>query len=267
MDQGGMWEGGGKGVKVVDVCDSRGRFPACSRSLSRLDIVKSPNRSPLTPTSHIQQPCNMPNGPRGKTAKKQYRAPCLCGCGSRCPATIAAHGKALMKKRKLDALAHARSCLTGLSRQNPGPSSQNIEDYTIEYPPVEGTTAEHMMVVDPPPDDPSPPLTHVWTNRAGRHEREDEDLVPEPDLPGSSEDEDEPENGEDPEEDEPNLISDDDEPPMIHAEIPATEQLTAEFQARAAKASMFPPAFSASHHPNSIHFQHRSIWTHMTWTS
>jgi hypothetical protein len=210
----------------------------------------------------------MPRGPRGKVTKKkkpgQYRTPCLCGCGSTCPATIAAHGKAILEKMKIESLAHARSCLTGLSRRKPGPSLQGAEDntpdaltteynapdtHTTEFPTAEDYAGEDTMAVDPPqvnePGSP-PPLAHTWANRIDRQGREDEDLVPEPDSPGSSEDEDDHGNERN---DEPNFMSDDEEP-LIHTEIPAAEELTADFQIRATRAGMLPLVFSASHHPN-----------------
>lgn len=153
-------------------------------------------------------------------------------------------------------LARARSCLTGLSRKKPGPLSQNVEVHAVgdEYPTAEDITTEDAMEMDPPQanfesNNHSPPLTHIWANRSGRREREDEDLVSEPDPPGSSEDEDDLGGDENPEDDESDLTSDDEEPP-IHAEIPATEQLTADFQVRATRASKFLPIFYLSHHPN-----------------
>jgi len=83
-----------------------------------------------------------------------------------------------------------------------------------------------------------PPLARIWADRANRREREDEDLVSEPGSPElSSKDEDEMENrnlGPD----EPQFLSDDEEAPLVHVEISATEQLTADFQHHAARAGM-----------------------------
>lgn len=81
---------------------------------------------------------------------------------------------------------------------------------------------------------PSTPLTRIWANRAGRREREDEDLVSEPGSPEPSGGEEEDEDG-DMSADEPELLSDD-EAPLVHVEISATDQLTADFQIRLAKA-------------------------------
>jgi len=87
--------------------------------------------------------------------------------------------------------------------------------------------------------EPSTPLTltHIWANRASRHEREDEDLVPDPGSPELTEDEDETEGSENLDPDEPEFLSDDEEPPT-HVEISPMEQLTADFQLRAAEAGM-----------------------------
>ena len=85
--------------------------------------------------------------------------------------------------------------------------------------------------------DPSPPLTHVWANRASRCKREDEDLVSDPGSPQSSEDEDEVEVDGNLDPDEPDFLSGDEEP-RVHAEIPATEQLNASFQLRAVRAGV-----------------------------
>ena len=80
------------------------------------------------------------------------------------------------------------------------------------------------------------PLTRVWAARASRREREDKDLVPEPDSPELSEDEDEVEGDGSLDADEPNFLTDDEEPAPVHVEIPARERLTADFQLRATKA-------------------------------
>ena len=85
--------------------------------------------------------------------------------------------------------------------------------------------------------DPPPLLTRVWAGRASRREREDEDLVSEPDSPESSEDEDEAENNGNLDPDEPEFLSDDEEP-RIHVEISAAERLTAGFRLHAARAGM-----------------------------
>jgi len=83
-----------------------------------------------------------------------------------------------------------------------------------------------------------PPLARIWAGRTNRREREDEDLVSEPGSPGlSSEDEDETGNrnlGPD----EPQFLSNDEEEPLVHVEISATEQLTANFQHGATRAGM-----------------------------
>ena len=85
---------------------------------------------------------------------------------------------------------------------------------------------------------PSLPLTRVWANRPSRHEREDEDLIPEPGSPELSENEDQAEGDENLDPDEPVFLSDDEEPPIAHIEISAREQLNSGFQLRAAKAGM-----------------------------
>ena len=82
------------------------------------------------------------------------------------------------------------------------------------------------------------PLTCVWANRPDRHEREDEDLVPEPASPEPSETEDGAKEDENLDPDEPVFLSDDEEPPIAHIEISAREQLKSDFQLRAAKAGM-----------------------------
>ena len=150
-------------------------------------------------------------------------------------------------------LADARSCLPGRrSRQMPGSSLSNTKDCAaeerpaVEHPTVEFEehTSEDMMAVDLPQEngcevpDASPLLTRMWANRAGRREREDEDLVPEPlDSSGSSDEEEEPGNGGALEVDELDLTSDDEEPP-IHAEVPMAEQFNTDFQVRATRAGM-----------------------------
>jgi hypothetical protein len=85
--------------------------------------------------------------------------------------------------------------------------------------------------------EPSSPLARVWANRAGRREREDEDLVSEPGSSSDNSDEEEAENNANPSPDEPGLLSDDEAPP-VHVEISAAERLTAGFQLHAAKAGM-----------------------------
>jgi len=180
-----------------------------------------------------------------KPKTKQSHAACLCGCGSKSSSTIATHRKQIARRTNLDSLNVARS-VSGLtrpstshpiyskhlSRQRPSDSVQPIEDYAPEDP----------MDVDlPPASGPSssrpPPLTHVWAGRASRHGREDEDLVSEPGSPESSEDEDEAENNGKQKTDDPELLTDDEASPT-HVEISAREQLTADFQLRAAQAGM-----------------------------
>jgi len=85
--------------------------------------------------------------------------------------------------------------------------------------------------------EPSTPLACIWANRASRHEREDEDLVSDPGSPELTEDEDEAEGCKTLDPDEPEFLSDDEAPPT-HVEISVMEQLTADFQLRAAKAGM-----------------------------
>ena len=95
-----------------------------------------------------------------------------------------------------------------------------------------------------------PPLACIWANHANRREHEDEDLVSEPGSPElSSEDEDEMEDGNlGP--NEPQFLSDDEEASLVHVEISATEQLTADFQHHAARAGM-SLAPVVVHHPDS----------------
>jgi hypothetical protein len=82
----------------------------------------------------------------------------------------------------------------------------------------------------------SPP-PYLAVDRAGRRGREDEDLVSEPGSPVPSEDEDDT-GDRSLDHDEPEFVSDDEGPPA-HVEIPASKQLTADFQLRAAKAGTF----------------------------
>ena len=98
------------------------------------------------------------------------------------------------------------------------------------------------MDVDlPPASGPSssgpPPLTRVWAGCASRHGREDEDLVSEPGSPELSEDGDEAENNREQNANDPEFLTDDEVSPT-HVEISAREQLTADFQLRAARAGM-----------------------------
>ena len=195
-----------------------------------------------------------------KAKTKQYRTPCSCGCKSTSSSTIVAHRKEAQQRAKLDALAVARSIsgLTGSStrrplvptthppRQRQGHSTSLTEDCPPDH--------EDTMEVDHPQAGGSgePPLARIWADRASRREREDEDLVSEPGSPElSSEDGDETENGKlDP--DEPVFLSDDDDDPdpLVHVEISATEELTTDFQYRAAKAGM-SPFFASAHDANS----------------
>jgi hypothetical protein len=170
-----------------------------------------------------------------KLRAKKYRAPCLCGCGSTSPSTIASHRKLLTKKANLDSLSIARS----ISRVTLKRPSHRKPRHSVQ--PVENDGAEDPMEVDyteasgSGSSDHSSPLTRIWTNRASRHEREDEDLVSEPGSPESSEDEDENDGSLDA--DEPAFLTDDEEPP-VHVEISARDQLTADFQLRATRAGM-----------------------------
>src|ERR1700679_3373411 len=142
----------------------------------------------------------MPSGARAipKPKHGQYRAPCLCGCKSKSPTSIAAHGKAIARRGKIDSLALARSAChrTSPLTFQPAPTTQN---FYLEPGNVARTAEDPGIEVDLPQAsgfrDLSPPLTRVWADRASRREREDEDLVPEPDPSESSEDEDKVENG------------------------------------------------------------------------
>ena len=104
--------------------------------------------------------------------------------------------------------------------------------------PIEDHATEDPMDVDlPPASGPSssgpPPLTRVWAGRASRHGREDEDLVSEPGSPELSEDGDEAENNREQNADDPEFLTNDEASPT-HVEISVREQLTANFQLRAA---------------------------------
>ena len=169
-----------------------------------------------------------------KVKKKQYRAPCLCGCPSKSPATIAAHGKLFAQRANIKSLSHARA-VSGLanssaSRQKQRRSPRLAEEHAAE----DQMEVDHLQASGS--NDPSP-LTRIWAHRASRREREDEDLVSEPGSPEPSEDEDENEIDGNLDPDEPELLSDSEEP-RIHAEISATEQLTAGFQLHAARAGV-----------------------------
>ena len=142
----------------------------------------------------------------------------------------------------MNSLAVARS-VSGLAA---GPSSRSVPARRLShreprYQPVGNYATEDPMEVDHPQasgsGEPSTPLARVWANRASRREREDEDLVSEPGSPGPSGDEEEPEGDGDPSADELELLSDD-EAPLVHIEISAAEQLTADFQIHSAKAGM-----------------------------
>ena len=186
-------------------------------------------------------------GTKAKT--KKYRAPCGCGCGSTSSSTISAHRKEAEQQAKINSLVVARSVsgLTGSSSRRPTsakrPPRKRKQGHST--PPAEDRAPDHEdpMEVDRPEVGGSSesPLARIWANRAGRREREDEDLLSEPGSPElSSDDEDEPENGNlDP--DEPQLLSDDEDPDsLVHVEISATERLVSGFQYRAAKAGMLP---------------------------
>src|ERR1700743_1297752 len=88
-----------------------------------------------------------------KPKSKQYRAPCLCGCDSTSPTTIAAHGKMLRRRAKLRLLGNAQFV----------PSHDNSSTSHILIPPShrnltppvqpEGDTSysiEDPMDIDPP---------------------------------------------------------------------------------------------------------------------
>ena len=180
-----------------------------------------------------------------KPKQKQSHTPCLCGCGSKLSSTIAAHRKQIMKKTNLDSLSITRSVsqLAGSSAARPIHSKHLSHQKPRDFvQPVEDNAPEDPMAVDPPPASGSssggpPPLTRVWAGHASQCGREDEDLVSEPGLPESSADEDEAENNGRQDTGDPELLTDDDEPP-VHVEISAREQLTADFQLRATRASM-----------------------------
>ena len=187
---------------------------------------------------------------KAKLAPKSYRTPCLCGCESTVPKTIAAHQKLLSKRANVNSLGLARAAarLTGTPRlvptkhsshRKPQESTNPPEDYPPEDPmEVDNPQANGYDLAGPSTLAHLDPLTRVWTDRAGRREREDEDLVSEPNSPVASEDEDETGDDEDLDHEEPDFTSDDEGPPA-HIEIPAGEQITADFQLHAAKAGMF----------------------------
>ena len=185
-----------------------------------------------------------------KSKTKKYRAPCGCGCGSTSSSTISAHRKEAEQRARIESLSVARSVsgLAGSSTYQPTPAKHPSlrRKRGCSTPPANDDGApdhEDAMEVDHPQAGGSgdPPLARIWADRASRREREDEDLLSEPGSPEiSSEDEDEIGSGNlDP--DEPVFLSDDeDTDPLVHVEISATEQLTADFQYRAAKAGMSP---------------------------
>lgn len=210
---------------------------------TRVHVTTADNTSSSSSTCvHSSILCaHMSSNSKGKP---QYRAPCLCGCKSKSPATIASHGKRIARRAKKDDLAHARSAsnLIGPSARRLAPPSHLLPRKPRQPAQlVSNDTTEDPMDVDHPQagasHDPPPPISHVWVDRPSRREREDEDLVPEPGSPESSENEDGPEGDENQDPDEPDFLSDE-EPPLVHVEIPAREQLNADFQLYAAKAGM-----------------------------
>jgi hypothetical protein len=221
--------------------------PLAFGSLPKSNFISTPRPQSAVPN---QWP-RMPRALKGKSKQKskQYRAPCGCGCGSTSPATIAAHGKVVTRKANINSLAIARSIarLTGSSTSRLVPTKHHSRRTANHFdPPVEDHVAGDHADEDAMDTDllqasgcsnPSPPLTHVWASRASRREREDEDLVSEPGSPELSEEESEAGNERDPHPNEPEFLSDDEEP-QVHAEISATEQLTAGFQVRATIAGM-----------------------------
>lgn len=174
--------------------------------------------------------------------QKQFRTSCMCGCGSTSSSTIAAHRKQITRRTNLDSLDAARS-VSGLTRFSTShlASSKHLSRQKPREPtqPAEDRTPEDPMEVDHPlaSDSSSSPLTHVWAGRAGQHQREDEDLVSEPESPELSGDEDEVKNDGNQDADEPEFLTDDEEPPT-HVEIPARNRLTADFQLHATRAGM-----------------------------
>lgn len=202
-----------------------------------------------------------------KAKGAKYRAPCLCGCKSTSPSTIAAHGKTIMKEAKMKSLSAARSAASSSSRRSV-PKKHRKSTHSTGF--TENNTPEDPMEVDHPqgggPGKPSTPLDRVWANRASRREREDEDLVSDPGSPELSEDDDETGSNGNLDPDEPELLTDDEGPPA-HVQILATDQLSADFQLRAAKAGTLS-IWSLSIDPTSLIFifcaQCRTIWTQMT---
>ena len=189
-----------------------------------------------------------------KPKSKQYRAPCLCGCDSTSPTTIAAHGKMLRRRAKLRLSGSAQFV----------PSHDNSSTSHILIPPShrnltspvqpEGDTSysiEDPMDMDPPANESGPStssssLACVWADRAGRPGREDEDLVPEPGSPELSEDEGGAE-GEG--SDECEFLTDEEETldsniSAVHVEISPEGLLTTDFQLCATRAGTFLAAFA-----------------------
>ena len=237
-----------------------------------LCLYEPQNSSPSPPT--FPTPNRRPHmvntlAAKVKAKSAKYRAPCLCGCGSKSPSTIAAHGKAIMKAAKMKALSAARSVSSPAtsSAHHSAPTKHRKSRHPTGLP--ENHAPEDPMEVDLPQGsgsgEPLNPLVRIWVNRAGRREREDEDLVSDPGSPELSDNDDEAEGNGNADPDEPEFLTDDEGPP-IHVQISATEQLSADFQLHAAKAGMsLLRLFSIgrmSLRPI-FHAQHRTIWTQM----
>ena len=181
-----------------------------------------------------------------KSKSKKHRTPCLCGCGSTCPKTIAAHQKLLSRRANVNSLGLARSVagLTGIRRLVPTKHSSRRKPKKSTIPPDDQPPEDAMQIDDlltlghdsagPSTSAHATPLMNLDAEYTGWRGQEDEDLVSEPGSPVPSEDEDEA-GDRVLDYDEPEFLSDDEES-STHVEIPAREQLTADFQLHAAKA-------------------------------
>ena len=161
----------------------------------------------------------------------------------------------MQRKAKLNSLRSARS-ISGRSNL-PASRLTLLKCRSHKKPPPDPLqhakdATEDPMDVDlpengsgPGPTVSSPPLTRVWADRANRHGREDEDLVPEPDSPQLSEDEEEAEDEGRGDVEEPEFLTDDErtsgsaEGTLVHVEISTRDQLNADFQLHAARAGVF----------------------------
>lgn len=180
---------------------------------------------------------------------KQKRSRCLCGCPATSPSTISAHAKNLRQEARLTILHAARAVagntpLTGLTSTSSRPPPKEHHRTTDSDENTDNAT-DNLMDVDLNPGQPSFSLNQVWSNRASRPEREDEDLFPGPGSPDQSEDDGNGENL-----DEPTYLSDDDLPPPkptpSHIEIPIWDRLTATRQLDAASACAYSGSYQNS---------------------